>query len=81
VTWAAIGAAIAWWRPPALLREVLVNLVSDRDTALRGVLWRARGPWLVLRHVQLLKAQAKPLPIDGEVIVHRTNVSFLQVLP
>jgi hypothetical protein len=71
---------VLWWRPPCLLRTVIVNLKSDADTALRGVLWRARGPWLVLRDVSLLHASAKPAPVDGEVIVHRDNIAFVQAL-
>jgi hypothetical protein len=69
-----------WWRPPCLLRVVLVTLVSDSDTALRGVLWEARGPWLTLRDVSAIKARTPPLPMDGEVVIHRSNVAFFQVL-
>lgn len=69
-----------WWnRPPCLLRSVLVNLKHDADSALRGVLWQARGPWLVLRDVTAIKAGAAPTPVDGEVVIHRENVAFLQV--
>ena len=70
-----------WWRPPCLLRSVLVNLVSDHDSALRGVLWQSRGPWLVLRDVSVIKPQAAPTPVDGDVVIHRSNVAFLQVFP
>ena len=70
-----------WWRPPCLLRSVLVNLVSDRDSALRGVLWQSRGPWLVLRDVSVIKPSAAPLAVDGDVVIHRNNVAFLQVFP
>jgi hypothetical protein len=71
---------LMWWRPPCLLRVVIVNLVSD-DTAVRGVLWSSRGPWLTLRDAAVLKPQMEPTPVDGEVIVHRGNVAFVQVLP
>ena len=70
-----------WWRPPCLLRSVLVNLVSDRDSALRGVLWQSRGPWLVLRDVSVIKPNTAPLAVDGDVVIHRSNVAFLQVFP
>lgn len=70
-----------WWRPPCLLRSVLVNLVHDSDSALRGVLWQSRGPWLVLRDVTALKAGAPATPVDGDVVIHRSNVAFLQVFP
>jgi len=69
-----------WWRPPCLLREVLIPLTTDRESALRGVLWRVQGPWLVLRNVQAIKAGGKATPVDGEVILHRSHASFIQVL-
>lgn len=70
-----------WGRPPCLLRSVLVNLVHDNDSALRGVLWESRGPWLVLRDVTAIKPNAVPTPIDGDVVIHRSNVAFIQVFP
>ena len=70
-----------WWLPPCLLRAVIVNLTNDPDTAIRGVLWTSRGPWLVLRDASLLRADSNPIAIDGEAIVHRNNVAFLQVIP
>lgn len=75
--------ALLWWRPPCLLRRVIVNLTAAAapDTALSGVLWRSRGAYLVLRDVRLLKAQEKPMPVDGEVILHRDQVAFIQAVP
>ena len=72
---------LAWWRPPVVLRTVIVNLKDDHASALRGVFWSQRGPWLTLTRAELLKAGASPTPLVGDVIVHRDNVSFLQVLP
>jgi len=71
---------VFWWRPPALLRAVIVNL-KDEQAALRGVLWQSRGPWLTLRDVSLLKPGGGATALDGETIVHRDNVAFIQVLP
>ncbi len=64
-----------------MLRACIVNLKDDPTTALKGVLWSARGPWLTFRDASLLKERVPATPIDGEVIIHRSNVSFLQVLP
>ena len=72
---------LLWWRPPCLLRVVLVNLQSDPDTALRGVLWSSRGAWLTLRRASLVKGSLPPVLMDGDVLIHRTNVAFLQVFP
>ncbi|PYR30333.1 MAG: hypothetical protein DMF90_27915 [Acidobacteria bacterium] len=71
----------AFWRPPCLRRVVLVSLVSDKDTAIRGVLWESRGVWFTVRNAAAIKARAAPLPMDGEVVIHRANVAFFQVLP
>jgi hypothetical protein len=69
-----------WWRPPCLLQPVIVNLTTN-DTAIKGVLWRTRGAWLTIRRAELLVGAASPRPIDGEVVVHREQVHFIQVLP
>jgi hypothetical protein len=70
-----------WWRPPCLLRQVILNLEGDSTSALQGVLWSARGPWVTLRQPSMLKSGQPPIPMDGEVVVHRAKVAFLQVLP
>lgn len=71
---------LLFWRPPCLLRAVIVNLTSDSESAIKGVLWSARGPWLTFKECALLKAHLTT-PIDGDVVIHRSNVAFLQVLP
>lgn len=72
---------LCWWRPPCLLRAVIVNLRDDPSTAIRGVLWSSRGAWLTLKDCSLLKPGQPPAPMDGDVVVERPNVAFLQVLP
>jgi hypothetical protein len=72
---------LAWWRPPCLLRAVILNLKSSDDEVIRGVLWAARGPWLTLKDCEGVKAGKPPERMRGEVIIHRSNVAFLQVLP
>lgn len=73
--------ALRWWRAPFLLRTVIVNLKDDPTAAIQGACWSVRGPWLTLRAASMLKTGEAPAPIDGEVVVHRDNISFLQVLP
>jgi len=69
-----------WWQPPCLLRSVIVNLKDD--SAIQGVLWSARGPWLVVRQPVLLReGKSDATTVDGEVVIHRENVSFIQVVP
>ena len=54
---------------------------DDSTTAIKGVLWSSRGPWLTLRAAALLRPGAEPMRIDGDVVIPRANVAFLQVLP
>lgn len=68
---------IWWWQPPCLLRRVLVNTLDGK--AIECVLWRSRGPWLVLRDATVLEPQHEPLKVDGELVIHRARVDFLQV--
>jgi hypothetical protein len=70
-----------FWQPPALLRQVIVNPKHSATTAYRGVLSRARGPWLVLYNAELLEEGLPPKRIDGEVHVLQSSVAFIQVLP
>lgn len=58
-------------------RRVMVNLTDG--TALAGVLWRRRGRFLVLRDARLHQAGGEA-PIDGEAIVDRARVLFVQGL-
>lgn len=68
------------WQPPCLARRVIVNLQSTDDEVIRGVLWTTRGYYLVLKDCEGLKEGKPPEQMRGEVIVHRSNVAFLQVL-
>lgn len=62
-----------------LLRRVLVNLNDDR--AFDAVLYARRGPLLVLRDVRLIEPGLDPVALDGEVIIERPRVAFIQVQP
>lgn len=64
-----------------MLRVCIVNLKDDPTTAIRGVLWSSRGPWLTLRDCSLLKAGQPATPMDGEIVIERRAVAFLQALP
>lgn len=58
-------------------RRVVVNLP---ERSFEGVLWARRGPLLVLRNAQLLEPGAQPQPVDGEIVVERARVEFIQVV-
>jgi len=60
------------------LRRVIVNTKTDR--AFRGVLWRKRRGYLVLRNAEMLKPRGETVTVDGEVVIDRGNVDFVQVI-
>jgi hypothetical protein len=71
------------WRP-LLTRRLLVNLRPAADTpdrAIRGVLWDQRGPLLILKSAELIETGQQVRRVDGEVVIERRNVDFVQVLP
>ena len=59
------------------LRQVIVNLKGG--DSFRGVLWRKRRDYLVLRQVTMRRG-GKAITVDGEILVFRPEVSFVQVL-
>lgn len=65
------------WRSLAK-RRVLVQMRTGG--ALAGVQWSRRGPLLVLRDVTLHQ-DGQRAPVDGEAVIERTEISWIQVLP
>lgn len=65
------------WRRTAVRKRVVVNLA---DSAFSGVLWAKRGPLLVLRDAKLMHPGSPAVPVDGEVVIERSRVQFVQVL-
>jgi hypothetical protein len=72
---------LCWWRPPCLLRRVLVNLTYTADEALQGVCWSSRGGWITLKDVTAIKTGVPPAKIEGDVTIHVSKIAFFQVLP
>lgn len=64
--------------PYPFARRVIVNTKEGR--AFRGVLWQRRADYLVLREASIKNPGADPIPVDGEVLIFRPDVSFIQVL-
>lgn len=60
----------------ALRKRVLVNLLDGK--AMDGVLYARRGRLLVLRNVTVMESGTAPVEMDGEVIVDRDRVDFMQ---
>jgi len=66
-------------RVPCLRQTVIVNL-TDGASAIRGVLYEVKGDWLLLKQASGLQAGQKAIDMDGDVLVERTKVLFIQVL-
>lgn len=64
--------------PYPFARRVIVN--QKDGTRFRGVLWQRRAQWLVVRQAELLPPGSDAIPVDGEVLIFKSDVSFLQVL-
>lgn len=58
-------------------RNVIVN--TKTDESFRGVLWKIRGPLIVIRNAEIY-AQGQTKPVDGEVVIDRSNVDFIQIV-
>lgn len=58
-------------------RRVIVNFI-DSDVAMEGVFWRQAGPLIVLKDAVLLRPQEEPIPLDGEQIIERSRIDFIQ---
>ncbi len=65
-----------WARRLIVRRRVLVNLRSGR--AVTGTLWARRGRTLILKSAELLEPGAPPVAMDGDVILDRDQVEFVQ---
>lgn len=61
-----------------LRKRGIVALKSG--TSLRGVLWAQRGRYLLMRNAELLKAANEIMPLDGEIVVDKSNIAFVQLL-
>ncbi len=69
---------LCFWRPPCLCKRVVVNFTADPTEAIEGVLWSYRWGWLTLKDVSGLKT-GPPVPMLGDVVIHRSQIKFLQV--
>ena len=78
-----VAGAAAWgWHQSrqnalAVRERVMVNLIDGK--ALSGVLWARRGEFLILKDATLHERGTEPTPVDGQVLVERDRVDFVQV--
>jgi small nuclear ribonucleoprotein (snRNP)-like protein len=67
---------LAWRRLRA--KRVVVNLKSGR--ALDGLLVRRSADLLFLRNATVMEPGAEPARLDGEAVIARADVDFIQAL-
>jgi len=67
------------FNPYPVLRQVIVN-TRARDESFRGVLWRKRRGYLVLRNAEMLRGKGEVVPMVGELVILGENVNFIQVV-
>lgn len=73
---AAVGPRLTWRGLSS--RRVVVNLKTGR--ALDGVLVRKSGDLLFLRNATALEPGSAPAGLDGEAVVARSEIDFIQAL-
>jgi hypothetical protein len=59
---------------------VMVNTKSGK--AFRGIWWQCSlfQEYITLKNAELIESGSKPLPVDGELILFKRDVEFIQVL-
>lgn len=57
-------------------RRVIVNLVDG--SAIDGVFFKQDGPLLVITNATLLEPGAQPVELDGDLVIERNQVRFIQ---
>jgi hypothetical protein len=86
----AVTAAAVWWLSHSFAwralqrRRVLVVLDSGEGLrSVEGILWERRGPLYVLRDAYALGVRGGDAPthVDGELVLERNRVVWVQVLP
>jgi hypothetical protein len=64
------------FRKVLLLRHVVVNLTDG--TSISGVMYRDPGNLIVLKNATYFEPGAEPAPLDGDTVIERTKVLFVQ---
>jgi hypothetical protein len=75
----AAVAGASWWRARRYVvrRRVVVNLRTG--TAVSGVVTEVRGPLLIVRDATVHDGD-QAAPADGEIVIDRANVDYVQAV-
>ena len=57
-------------------KKAIINLKTN--VSFRGIIWYTTGRYIIMRNAELLGDNPKQL--DGEVIIERKEVEFIQVI-
>jgi len=71
------------WFGVVVKRRVVVNLKASGGIpgdAIEGVLLRKTGPLLILADATVHPFEGEASPADGELVIERSNVAFIQAL-
>lgn len=66
------------FRRTMIRHRVIVTLITGR--AFEGVVYARRGPLLILRDAAVLEGSRR-IAMDGEVVIERSRIEFVQVAP
>lgn len=77
----ALSGLAWWWRPEMIVRRLLRRscvLTLHDGQSFAGLLWAADRRVVVLRNARLMAA-GNEVPVDGELVVERSEIAFMQL--
>jgi len=77
VVWHVID--LQWSRRLIVRRRVLVQL--DTGRAVVGTLWSTKANRVVVKSAELFEPGSEPTRMDGDVVVERARVEYIQAVP
>ncbi|MFL2002024.1 hypothetical protein [Microbacterium sp. A1-JK] len=57
-------------------RKVIVNMLDG--TSIAGIFYDQDGPLLVIKNAQYMEPGAQPVELDGDAVIERDKVLFIQ---
>jgi hypothetical protein len=59
-------------------KRAIINTKSDKT--FRGIIWKHNTRFVILKNAELLHSSKQATPVDGEVIVYKEDIDFIQVI-
>lgn len=76
VAWHVVD--LAWSRRLVVRRRVLVQL--DTGRAVAGTLWSTKANRVVIKSAELFEPGSEPTRMDGDVVIERARVEYIQAV-